>query len=380
MLEHYYSRTGIKVEGCCELKQRWYPTQASPRTYFAQGGSAFHSSKFVRDAFNWICDELYSTNRYNRVSLSGLVVDNQEDVFIYDLTSFTSLFHEHRAFLTFLAQSVEEVQVIVFDSWDGPTHYSLGRLIWEYLCHNVSQPSWTSSLPAFADLELVHSVAGFLGVYGNLATCTFPHGVALSTIRDTDKESWCAGDDAGTVHQKESGRDVQQCAEAIGSISWEKVFVASEEGAVALKRPVSIQENVLYQHANILWPVFSVMCESDPRFTAVDTQNGLDRVCSAITSFLQSCLRVPLSPPDVEFAYLYFSHFYERFRLPMSGWFPPLTGYYPWKVTIPRMDRSSFSMDPLQRLVNSFFGTQYVSDLQEDMPWEGEATLYFKSV
>lgn len=137
MLEHYYSRTGIKVEGICELKQRWYPTQASPRTYFAQGGLAYHSSKFVRDAFNWVCDELWSTNRYNRVSISGLAVSKDEDVFIYDLTSFTSLFHEHRAFLTFLAQAMEEVSVVVFDSWYGPLHYSLGKLIWEYLCQNV---------------------------------------------------------------------------------------------------------------------------------------------------------------------------------------------------------------------------------------------------
>jgi hypothetical protein len=268
-----------------------------------------------------------------------------------------------------------DVPVVVFDSWLGPLHYTLGDLIWEYTQANISQPSWTTKLPGFVDLELVHSVAGFLGVYGNLATCTFPHGVALGTVRDSERDSWCAGDDAGTINPKDRPREVENCAGAIGTIAWEKVFLASEEGAVALKRPITIDHGILFQHANILWPVFSVMCDKDPRFAKVDTDQGLDRVCGAITSFLQSCLRVPLSPSDVEVAYSFFEHFYERFRLPLSGWYPPLTGYHPWRVTIPRMDRDSFIQDPLKRLVNSFFGTVYVSILEEVLPWEGSSTL-----
>lgn len=374
-LEHLYSRTGLQVKGCCEMKQRWYPTQASPRTYFAQGGSAYHTSKHLREVFNWLCDSIRSTNRFDRVSISGLTVGNDEDVYIYDLTSFTSLFHEHRSFLSFLADLVMDVPIRIFDSWEGPLHQTLGSLIRTYLDHNVCQPSWNSKIPLISDLELVHSVAGFLGVFGNLATCTFPHGLALGTIRDSEQDSYCAGDDAGTLCEKEREKDVEICAKVNGSISWEKTFVASERGAVALKRPVSIEGSVMYQHPNILWPVFSVMCKDDPRFTSVDTESGLDRVCGAVTSFLQSCQRVPLSPTDVEFAYVFFEHFYERFHLPMSGWYPPLTGFNPWCVTIPRMDRGVFGKDPLQVLVNSFFGTQYMHAMVREMPWEGNTTL-----
>jgi hypothetical protein len=376
MLEHYYSRTGVKVEGNCELKQRWYPTQASPRTYFAQGGSAYHTSKHLRDAFNWLCDSLRSTNRFDRVSVSGFAVDSLGDMYIYDLTSFTSLYHEHRSFLGFLSRAVEDVWVVVFDSWEGPIRRTLGSLIVDYLTHNVCQPSWSTKIPSFVDLELVHSVAGFLGVYGNLATCTFPHGLTLGTIRNSEQESYCAGDDAGTISEKERSRDVEMCAKVSGSISWEKTFVASEDGAIALKRPIGIYGGVTYQRPNILWPVFSVMCEADPRFTSIDTHDGLGRVCGAIMSFLQSCQRVPLTPSDIEFAYLFFEHFYERFHLPMSGWYPPLTGHYPWRVSIPRLERGVFGEDPLQLLVNSFFGTQYVCGLEDDIEWEGDSTLY----
>jgi len=375
-LEHYYSRSGIKILGGCEMRQRWYPTQASPRTYYAQGGSAYHTSKHLRDAFNWLCDTFRPTNRHDRVSPTGIAVDFDEDVYIYDLTSFTSLFHEHRSFLIFLSRITQDVRVIIFDSFEGPLERSLGDLIEEYLVHNVLQPSYETKIPILADLELAHSVAGFLGVFGNLATCTFPHGIGLSTIRDSDQDNWCAGDDAGTVDSIESdGMDVSRVSRSLGTIAIEKVFRVSEIGAVALKRPVSISGSVLYLHPNILWPIFSVMCDADPRFNLLPVDSVVDRVTGAIVSFLQSCTKCPMSSGDIEFAYSFFEYFYQRNSLPLSGWYPPLTGFTPWKTSIPRMERSIFGQDPLAVLVNSFYGTEYVAALEEDIPYTEEVVM-----
>jgi hypothetical protein len=212
-----------------------------------------------------------------------------------------------------------------------------------------------------------------MGVFGNLATCTFPHGIALSTIRDSEQENWCAGDDAGTIDSIAGGNvDVGRVSKSLGTIALEKVFVASEAGAVALKRPVSIQGGILYLHPNIIWPNFSVMCDSDPRFSLLPVDNTVERVTGAIVAFLQSCTRCPMSAGDIEFAYVFFTTFYQRFSLPLSGWYPPLTGHRPWKVTIPRMDRSVFGKDPLKLLIQSFYGTQYVTMMEEDLPYTDE--------
>lgn len=377
-LEHHYSRSGKLVYGSCELRQKWYPTQASPRTYFAQGGSAYNSSKFLRDAFNWLGDTFLPTNRFQRVNPTGMHVDTSvDDVYIYDLTSFTSLFHEQRPFLEFLARLCGSVKVTVFDSWEGPLVVSLGSLINDYILSNVCQPTWTTKIEGFDGLELVHSVAGFLGVFGNLATCTFPHGIALSTIRDSEHDCWCAGDDAGTKDDIETGgRDVNMVAQTIGSIAFEKTFIASQPGAVALKRPIGIFGSILYQRRNILWPIFSVMCDDDPRYNLDPCERVVERVLGAIVAFLQTCVSADLSSSDIEFAYEFFSAFYERYNLPMSGWYPPLTGFFPYKLTVPRIERSAFGLDPLQVLIGSFFGTEYVAILENEIPWTGESTLY----
>jgi hypothetical protein len=382
MIEHYYARTGVLVKGDCEMKQRWYPTQSSPRTYFAQGGDAYHSSKHLRDPFNWLCDSIRPTNRYDRVTISGLEVDEQtEDVFIYDLTSFTSLFHEHRSFLHFLCVVSQGVRVTIFDSWEGPLHVNLSDLIWEYLQVNVCQPSYSTRIPQLAHLTLAHSVAGFLGVFGNLATCTFPHGVALSTVRDSEKECWCAGDDAGSKDDKiDDGKSVRLCAKALGTIAWEKTFTASQPGAVALKRPVLIQGSVLYQRPNILWPIFSVLNDRDPRFGPVDTDKGHERVVNSVVSFLQSCVRCPMSPSDIDMACSFFTWYYHKRNLPVQGWYPPLTGYNPWEYTIARISPEVFGKDPLQVLVDSFYGTEYAACQEEERIWEGDSTLFVGNV
>lgn len=371
-VEHFYSRTGILLQGACEMKQKWYPTQASPRTYYAQGGLAYHSSKFLRDPINWLCDAFNPTNRYSRVSPSGIPVNMEvDDVYIYDLTSFTSLFHEHRSFLIYLASLTMEEMVTIFDSWQGPQTVSLGQMIIEYLEQNVSQPSYMTRIQKLQSLELHHSIAGFLGVYGNLMSCTFPHGICVSTVNDSPQDCWCAGDDAGTKESKESdGQDTFNMCTLLGSVARDKTFRISEAGAIALKRPISVHMNVTYHHPNVIWPVFAIMADNDPRFYDPMHRTPLERIAGSLVAFFKSCTHIPLSPSDIAFALNYFESFYQRYRLPESGWYPPLTGTYPWSYTIPRLDKSVFGKDPLHVLIDSFYGTEYVTGLLEEMPWD----------
>lgn len=195
-LEQYYAETGQVIESPCEMRQVWYPTQAVPRTYYAMGGTAYFRSRYLRDIFNVLADMLPSTNRYTRVQPSHTNFGIDEEVFVYDLTSFTSMFHEQRYFLSFLARILDGLEVVLFDTHTGFRKVLISDLILEYNDLN-SEPEYTVERVWNVDLVLHHSVAGFLGVYGNLITCTIPHGLCLMSLRDESLKSWCAGDDDG---------------------------------------------------------------------------------------------------------------------------------------------------------------------------------------
>jgi hypothetical protein len=202
----------------------------------------------------------------------------------------------------------------------------------------------------------------------------------LSTVNDKPDDCWCAGDDAGTKEENETdGSLTMSVAEVLGSIAREKTYRASQEGALALKRPISIHGGLLYLHPSILWPIFSVMIDEDPRYNLLPVKHTVDRVTGAIVSFFQSCQRVPLSSSDIQFAFEFLSHFYQRYSLPTTGWYPPLTGYHPWHVTIPRLEMSVFGKDPLHALVDSFFGTEYTSIVKDVIPWDKNLPLLKES-
>lgn len=50
--ERLYADCGTKVTGPCELRQAWKYNDITPRTYFSQGGTTFHASKYIRIPIN----------------------------------------------------------------------------------------------------------------------------------------------------------------------------------------------------------------------------------------------------------------------------------------------------------------------------------------
>jgi hypothetical protein len=361
-LEVAYSRTGVKTGGPCEMKQKWYPTNANPRTYFAQGSSAYHSSKYLRDAFNILCDVIRPTARFTRVKPSLIRVDDGDDVLIYDLTSFTSLFHEQRAFLRFLVDYVADTEVEILDSWEGPVNVRLCDLIYEYLLVCNTQPEYSTELLGFdSSVRLCHSVAGFLGVYGNLATCTFPHGIYLASLKDSTEFSWCAGDDAGTSTSNEAL--VCDSVSRLGVLAEEKVFRASEEGSVALKRPARLIQNHLFTLDNVMWPTFGLLFQ-DPRFVAGDYHDEvLPAFLHALVPFFISTQTVMISSYDIKLALELLGSIYGQLSLPKEGYLPQVQGWRTFPAAVPVLDEKSFMLDPLERLVDMFYPGYYVSQL-----------------
>lgn len=388
-LEQYYCQTGVKIGGVCEMRQVWYPTIANPRTYYAMGGDAYFKSRYLRDIFNYLGDYLPATNRYSRVNPSHLNVESDEDTFIYDLTSFTSMFHEQRYFLDFIADCVDDLVVDIFDSHLGivPTH--LSQLIRDYNSMN-KQPEY--SLERFEEYRLLrHSVAGFLGVYANLITCTIPHGLVLMTLSDRKMKQWCAGDDAGALYKRqdhEFKNDSDNTIRAVGVYQQEKVFHDNEgDPAIALKRRLIRLPRLLALMPNILFPPFSNLFENDerfPQFHELEFRDRMAKFCSGLMSMMYQMSLTEWDEIDVLFLKCLLPHLYQQFGLPPEGWFPPLCGYemcvghFTLSFTIPRILGDFWRNDPTKMLLDAYMPRFHFGRVFYEKEWNGDILDVFE--
>jgi hypothetical protein len=379
-LEQFYSTSGVCIGGPCEMRQVWYPTLATPRTYYAMGGTAYFKARYVRDIFNVLADFFPATNRHTRVDPSHLNLDETDEISIYDLTSFTSLCHEQRNFLDFLATQTADWEITIFDTYHGMIRTSLGDLIREYNDLN-KQPEYSLERVWPEELILKHSIAGFLGVYGNIVTCTIPHGLILSTISGKPNKQWCAGDDAGVAHNPNDRREVQPTSSTMGINNPEKTFSDREvDPAIALKRRFVRLPTFCTLAPNILFPPFSCFFEGDPRFRDDMYEHPLDRLhtfCSGLMSMLYQMSKQDWSGSDVHFLRSLLPELYRLYKLPVEGWFPPLCGqlgHSPGRAidfSVPRILGSFWSDDPNRALLDAFMPEHFVGSHYEDIPWDG---------
>lgn len=233
VLEYLWMKYAILLEGPCEVKQRWYTNGLKPRTYYVCGPSLFNISKHTQSMWNALCDSLVVTSRRNRVNPNRIHTRGAHHVLFYDLTSFTSNCAVQREFLAQLALFCDGNDFNYRDSRYGPQVANMGDIIREYARTNI-HPEYTDKREPY--LLGKHGVAGFLGVYGNIATCTFVHGAVLLQLASDDTECGCAGDDAAIVVHSEDDDTVYACISLLGIFAPEKTFSTADPDVIYLKR------------------------------------------------------------------------------------------------------------------------------------------------
>jgi len=237
-LEWLYVRYGDIVEGPCELSQRWYTNGVSPRSYFVAGPTAYDKTKNTKDLWNKLVDSLSVTHRKNRVNPGRVHVSGIKQALFYDLTSFTSNMALQRPFLSNLSIYCRGQKITVMDGLLGPIEKDLGDIIAEYNEMNFRpEYIWRESPDWLPD---THGVAGFLGVFGNIATCTFLHGAIILQLCEHSYECGCAGDDAVVVVEDEG--TVWCCVALLGILAVEKTYSISDQDVVYLKRRTWIDQ------------------------------------------------------------------------------------------------------------------------------------------
>jgi hypothetical protein len=356
VLEKLYTEQGVKAGGPCELRQKLYRAGITPRTYFAQGGSAFFSSCYLQRPCSALVDCFPVSNHVLRLVPSNLRLDNPfQHVFIYDLTSFTSLFREFLPFIRCLAEFCRGTDVTVWDGQYGYVTEDLGEMWSSYADFNASQPPYSPERFTKEEQIFYHMCAGFLGVYGNLMICTFLHAVVVLAVVGEVSKCYTAGDDGGAVlmcslilvwegtrNKPKQGNNPSDdvailfyALSLLGLIQWSKVFTTQEFGAVALKRPLVQVEGVLHSPQMVVWPQ-SILIQiymnwtvhRDPRFFTYymfnDRKSCRKAIISEVTRFLShvAALEHRATDFDLQVVRRYVDWVYDTLSLPKQGLVP----------------------------------------------------------
>lgn len=352
-LERVYHIYGDEIEGPCEMRQKWYTSNLKPRTYYAQGGDAYRTSKYLSYALTDLCDFLDCTNRRSRVDPSRIVIRNEtDDVIYYDLTSFTSNLHVQREFVDMLASYCIGTSIYILDSCSGIIKQDLGDMIYTYTRTNLTQPGYTTP-EKYGDSNTVHhhNIAGFLGVYGNMATATFLHGAVISMKHDYLDENNVAGDDGAEVTD-----DVKHSLDFVstmGQVADEKTFRDSEGCCIHLKRPITRVGNRLIMGSLIPWPTLEqgqkMIDDRYPYMRNMSKKDRMDAIAGGITSFLRNLELRVLSLEDTEIIDKYLTHVYNEYSLPREGCVPQVHAS-PFGF-VPAYEKRYIGQDPITNTI-----------------------------
>jgi len=321
----------LVVEGPCEVSQVWYTNQVTPRTYYVAGPSTFWSSRYTKDIWNQLADALEVTQRRNRVNPSRIHIPLDKDAIFYDLTSFTSNCGAQRSFLDFLANWVAGQEIDIFTIGEGVISMSLEDLIKDYNADCNFFPKYRSPWYHLDLADCYQGIAGFLGVIGNISTCTFIHGAVLLQLAEYVDECGCAGDDAVIVVYEEE--KVWACVKLLGILAQEKTFRLSDGPVVYLKRRTDIfstkNGDYLTQSRYFQMPSCLSMIGTSRlkrsyahfRESQLSQMDLVDLMKNSLSASFRSAAHLRSSPYFSEL-YSFMESFYARNRLPTKGFVP----------------------------------------------------------
>jgi hypothetical protein len=367
-VEKLYLVTGYKLDSVCEMKQVWYVGHPEPRTYYTSGATAYHASKYMH-VLTLLADKLTCTKRYFCTAPERLTLRQDHSAFIYDLTSFTSLLHEHSSFLYCLGRYCRGHRITIVDSFLGYVHLDLGELILEYnsACYNLPEFE-----VVFEDLHYVvcHLVASMLGIYGNIDSAKFIHGAVLLQTCESTAELNVAGDDG--IVSTDNEDETSSVVSRLGTISREKTFNTFEDGCVHLKRPIKQNANKLQTEKFAFWPSPEYTIhrnQLDPRYPRLASMTKSEiqhAAASSVVSFLQQLETAEVHSDDIPIVRAYLNEYYNSLGLPYHGSVPQFGG----KVTmgfVPRVEDDYIQKNPIVFTTIALYKGQSIITMREKL-------------
>jgi hypothetical protein len=270
-----------------------------------------------------------------------------------------------------LAKYCKGSVVRILDSVHGIIEQDLGDMIYEYTANNLHDPSYT--LPSkYSDpsVEHYHSVAGFLGVYGNIASATFIHGIVMGMLHELFDENNVAGDDGLDVTEDVS--HTLSVVGLLGEVQDSKVFKGSEGCCIHLKRPITRIGDQLLHGDLIAWPSLEpVQVDVDSRYpylNKLSNRDRIDAIAGSVTAFLRKLDNQILDKQELDVVDASLSYIYDTYKLSRAGCVPQVTqedsGF------IPTYERRFIGMDPIRNTLIRNYANVAKLPLRGKLDWE----------
>jgi len=373
-VEQIYHNHGIKLEGECEMRQKWYPANAVPRSYYAMGGKAYHKSKNIQSTFNSLAETLTPSSKRYCVHPERLELQRHQYAYVYDLSSFTSNLHEQKAFILRLAFECREVEVIVCDAWLGYVSMSLGDMLSDYATlfeDIVVNLERVKSIYKTEYLEVEQEIASLLGIYGNITSARFLHAIVMLQTVQNERQLNTAGDDGILATYDEETPYLAICT--LGKMERSKSYTTLEVGSICLKRPIYQTGQVVRVGSLVMWPSFeypAIQEQVDPRYPQIANKTRNERcnsTAASILNFLRSITGMGLSTSERRLAIRYLSLLYTRHGFPEDGNVPQISGTGSFVCCI----RGDFlGQDPVRYTITMLYTGLAAIPLRSKVPFE----------
>lgn len=350
--QRVYHETGVALGGVVEMRQKWYPSGAKPRTYFAMGGYCYQHCRFLQDFFTDLVNIFPATNHITRLRPSRLRISMMDEndpshYRIYDLSSFTSNMAEQKSFVAALIEFFWDIEVVIVDEISGPVPVLLSELLQEYYDTCVDNPILSYERAAVEGLMITddrnHARASLLGVFGNLMTCTLAHYLLVAPCLDEEDEDNTAGDDGLVLETLMNRYCLDAAISLVGDCADDKTMRSNELGAVCLKRPLTEDPPLLHLGYAITPPnlattlsyLFGSPFDKRFEFHGLEDLRSEDRlsiVGKDLMRFLESCFVWGVSSEDASSVYRGFRRLVHKVtgKLPISA--PLATSRYVWPI------------------------------------------------
>lgn len=311
----YYWSGGHALYGLTEMRSAWKGNDLKPRVYYARGPSVHRSSVYIQAIFNIFVDCLESTHRYRRFSIHELGRLSQEEIlFIYDYSSFTSNLSQLRSFLEALCEYLKEHYVNVLDAVQGVIRVSLGEIIRWYMEDCNTDVEFDCSKVLDVIEAIVTHNTGLLGIPGNISSSTLLHGIHLMMALATIHGSRVVGDDAmGILTQFSTTTSLLEFMDVLsnlGEVSWEKTeyWEHDEEEDEDMddawhfvKRPIDRIESRIYSGTLSNYPSINYLLECiNPRHRSLKLSRieVFYRACRQIVRLQDDCASLHITEVD----------------------------------------------------------------------------------
>jgi len=379
------------LQGPTEMRQTWTRSNFKPRTYYAQGG-VYGRTSCLQNAFSEMVNITPITNHVTRLRPTRIVCRPGGYFRIYDLTTFTTMMWSQADFIDALAEFCSGHPITMMTAKDGLITRDLGEVLSEYNDETNRMPTVTYYRCKYLDEEgrydTYQQYAGMLGLYGNLMTCTFAHGVIVSTLCHHEDELNVAGDDGIVPEDETTMIAVKEAISVVGIHEESKEFISTQPGSIHLKRPIKQPVNQVRVETKymVIWPDASLLEElivgaKDPRYTRHESLTMFDRVSLVgreLLRFLRSIfIYGQILPAELEVVVEFLQLVKNALENHMNRRLQPsLTQcgdefFWPW---LPSIEDTEVG-DPWIQTVNHRYCGSVVTTQLGYMPWSGDAWM-----